>query len=237
MGILENSHNNNPYSGLKLASHARQFAAPINKDLENKMRSLVDDGTIRPADACNLLMTHSGIKPTFLIVQSTKAGCNDLLASVRATSGYDLHVEVHFDPDTKQYYFIGCRSQEKKDFIESLTEQSCSRLPDSPVFSLIIPSAFYHRQLGVFLDVPDCCLVERAVMPDEADSIFREMKEGVDSGRLSSDVHYSPHLPCSCGCKETFAVGRVYRSFIETHFPDYAERFHKERDQKPLYLY
>lgn len=226
-----------PYSALKLASHARQFVTLINRDLEQEMRSLVDDGTIRPADVCNLLMTHSGVKPTFLIVQPTMEGCKDLLASVRATSGHDLHIEIHIDPDTKQCYFIGCRSQEKKAVIQALTEQSCVRLPDSTVASLILPSAFYHRQLGVFLDVPDCCLVERAVMPDEADSIFREMKEGVDSGRLSSDVHYSPHLPCSCGCKETFSVGKSYRGFIETHFPDYAELFHQERHKKPLYLY
>ena len=230
-------HTINPYSALKLAAHARQFATAIDRNLEQETRSLVDNGTIRPADACNVIMTHSGIKPTFLIVQPSKEGCLELLASVRAACKYDLHIEIHSDPDTKQFYFIGCRSSQKKTFIESLTKKSCVGIPDSPVVSLILPSAFYHRQLGVFLDVPDCCLVERAVMPDEADLIFREMKEEVDSGRLSPDVHYSPHLPCSCGCKETFSVGRVYRTFIETQLSDYAEFFHKERDKKPLYLY
>lgn len=222
---------------LALGSEDGLFIKPVNHGLESDLRSLVRDGVIRPADACNALMTHAGVKPTFLIVQSSEEGCQRIYSAIRASSGQALYLEVHRDPETEQFYVIGCSASEKREFIQELSAQFCSPIPGSPMSVEITPDARYHRELGVFLDVPDCCLVERPVMPDEADAIFRDMRDGVDSGRISRDVHYSPHLPCSCNCQETVTIGAGYRAWIEENCPDFAEEFRKERDTKPLYLY
>jgi hypothetical protein len=220
-----------------LDSDTTLFIEPINRNLEVALRELATSGLIRSADVCNVLMTHAGVKPTFLIVQSSEEGCQVIWESIRASTGQTLYLEVHRDPETSQYYLVGCRSNEKREFIQELSTKFCYPILGSDIAVEISPDARYHRDLGVFLDVPDCCLVERPVMPDEADAIFRDMREGVDSGRISRDVHYSPHLPCSCDCQETAVIGSAYRAWIEENCPDFADEFRKDRDAKPLYLY